>query len=75
MSKNVVESETVWRLRYAYWISKATRAQAHARTHSPTPSQMHAHSYPYPHANVRTDTHTEICNTCFLRQHVDWLFC
>lgn len=52
MSKDMVEREmpqTIWRLRVAYWTSKATRAQTHARASAPllTP--------PLPH--------TEVCNT------------
>jgi hypothetical protein len=45
MSKNLVEAErppTIWRVRVACWISKATRPQAHARAHTLTPTQKHA---------------------------------
>ena len=55
MSKNLVQPErsqmTKW-WRVAFWISKATRAQAHASIRSPT----HTHTQ-------NTHTHTQICNT------------
>jgi hypothetical protein len=58
MSKNLVQPERpqrVWRLRFAYWINKATPL----------------HPYPHIHTDARTSmrspkrahTHTEICNT------------
>ena len=45
---------TVWR-RVAFWISKATRAQAHARACAPT----HVHFRTHPPAPTRTHTHTQ----------------
>jgi hypothetical protein len=58
MSKTIVEpgrSQTIWRLRVTYWISKPTSAQAHARpralapptkTHTRTHARMHTHVCP-----------------------------
>ena len=51
MSKNLVEPErpqTMWCMRVACWVSKATRAQGnppltHARTHPR--AHMHTHKY------------------------------
>ena len=50
MSKKVLEAErpqTIWRLRVACWISKATRTQAQARAFVliPTDTRTHAHTY------------------------------
>ena len=53
MSKNVVDPEgtqTIWRVRLAYSISKPIRAQAHARACAPTPIQQthpHTHTHKY----------------------------
>ena len=48
MLKNMVEPErsqmTIWRLRVACRISKATRAQAHARARTPTFTHTHTHT-------------------------------
>jgi hypothetical protein len=56
--KDMLEPErtqTIWRLRVAFWISKFTRAKIHACDRAPT----HRH----------THTHTETCNTsCFPRK-------
>ena len=53
ISKNMMEPErpqTIWSMRFAWWISKDTRAQAHVRSHAPT----------HPH------THRPVCNNyCF----------
>jgi hypothetical protein len=61
MSTNMVQPErtqTIWRPRLAYWISKPTRAQAHARARAPTPNHTHG--------RTRARTHTLIiCNTAF----------
>ena len=48
MSKNMVEPErpkTIWRMRSACWISKATRAKIHSRSRAPilTPTRTRAH--------------------------------
>ena len=46
MSKNMVQPErtqTIWRLRVAYWIGKLTRAQVHARAHAPTHRNARCH--------------------------------
>ena len=59
--ENLVKPErtrvTLWRMRVACWISKATRAyaqtRAHLQTHAYTQAQTHAH------------TLREICNTFF----------
>jgi hypothetical protein len=46
MSKNVVQLEgatndvTIWRLRFEWWISKATCTHAHALTHTHTHRQI-----------------------------------
>ena len=58
ISKNMVEPErpeTIWRMRVACWINKATRAQAHTRTRAPTPT--HAHTYSRARAHTHTHTH------------------
>ena len=66
MSKNVVEPErpqmAIWR-HVAWWISRATLAQAHARA----PTITHALVHALTQARARTHTHTfKICNTyCF----------
>jgi hypothetical protein len=53
-SKNVVEPErpqmTIWRMRVACWISKATCAQARASARAPTPTLRHTRA----RANVST---------------------
>lgn len=56
---------TIWRLRLEYWISKATRLQAHARFREPTPHELtHTHALTHAHAckHARTHTHKEILN-------------
>ena len=73
MSKHVVKPErpqmTIWDMRIAYWIRKATRAQARvsARAPIPTPTLMHAgkHTHALTRSCARTRTHTEICSTWF----------
>ena len=50
MSKNIAEPEsqqTIWSMRTAWWITKATRAQAHALASTPTPTHTHAHAQKY----------------------------
>ena len=52
MPKNMVAPErtqTIRRMRVAFWISKGTQEQAHAHTRMQSPT--------------RARTHTEICNT------------
>jgi hypothetical protein len=48
MYKNIVDPErlqAIWRLRVAYWINEATRAQPHARARaSTTPPPTHTHT-------------------------------
>ena len=72
MSKNVVvpdRPQTIWRMRVAYWISKATRAQAHARARVPTPTYTHTYALISASATPLPQTHTEMCNTyCVPRQ-------
>ena len=69
MPKNVVEPErtqTIWRLSVAYWISKATREQAHVRAR--TPKHTHARtqcSHPCAWA------HTQICYS-YLFPRQEW---
>ena len=86
MSKNVVEPgrlQTIWRMRVAYWINKATRAQAHARASAPTPThtQTHALTRPPTHTHTHTHTHKATCNTyCFsteqrLRERAYYVIC
>ena len=84
MWKNVVEPErpqTIWRMRVACLVSKATRAQEHARASATTPTPTHTHSRKHArmrkhaltdnfparsHARTHKYTHTETCNTyCF----------
>ena len=55
MSKNAVELErqqTLWLMRVACWIRKATRARAHVRACAPTLTRKHAHALTY----LRTQT-------------------
>ena len=50
MLQNVVKSEglqTIWRMRVACCLSKATRAKAHACARVPTPTRTNAHAYTY----------------------------
>ena len=62
MSKYVVEPErpqkTLKRLHVAYYISKATRAQAHARARAPTHARTHMHVLAHAPARARAHTHT-----------------
>ena len=59
-------TQTIWRPRLAYWISKPTRAQAHARARAPTPNQTHTDERTHTHALIHARTHTHIiCNTAF----------
>ena len=54
---------TIW-WRVAWWISKATRAQAHARARALTRTHTQTRTHALTHAHERT--HAEICNTdCF----------
>jgi hypothetical protein len=47
--------KTTWRLRVAYWISKATSAQAHARVRAPTHTHGRSHVLHMPsHTGART---------------------
>ena len=60
MSKTVMEPErpqTIWRMRAACWISKATRAQANARARAPTPTNTQAHACTHPRARKHTQTY------------------
>jgi hypothetical protein len=54
-------SQTIWRLRVAYWISKTTRAQASVHPHPPPP---HTHT----HSLTHTHSHTEDCITYAFRR-------
>ena len=71
VEKFLVESErpqTIWRMRVACWISKATRAKAHALARASTLRRMHAHACVHTHTHTHTHTHLhrEICKTfCF----------
>ena len=52
MSKNMSEPErtqTIWRLRVAYWISKCTRSQVHARARAPTPTHPPTYTHTRTH--------------------------
>ena len=65
MSKNLVEPErtqTIWRMRIACWVRKATRAQAHAiaRALTPTHTRTHASTRPHVHARTHTHAHTNV---------------
>ena len=54
----------IWRC-VAFWISKATRTQAHASVRALAPTQTH-HTHALARAHSYTHTHTEVCNTyCF----------
>jgi hypothetical protein len=64
MSKILVEPErpqTEILHRVAWWISKATRVQAHASAPAPTPSHL------YTHSSGRARTHKYVRH-CLLRQ-------
>jgi hypothetical protein len=75
MSKKVVEPErpqlTIWR-RVAYWISKATRPQAHSCVCAPTPTHTRTHTHTHTHTHllthIRTHAHTDkyVSYLCFL---------
>ena len=57
MSQHMVEPErtqTIWRLRVAYWISKPKRAQAYARARAPTPTHQNTDT----HTNARTQAYS-----------------
>ena len=50
----MVEPEvTIWRVRVASWISKATRTHAHAHAHAPGHLQTHTHANARVHTNTR----------------------
>ena len=55
MSKKVVETVTndvtIWRIRVACWISKATRTYAHAHAHAPA----------YPYARTHKQNNNTYC--------------
>ena len=56
-SKHVVQPErtqTIWRLRVAYWISKPTCAQAHACVLAATYTHTHARTHTHAHALALT---------------------
>ena len=48
---------TIWR-RLAYWISKATRAQAHAHACAPTATNTYTSTHAYEGTNPRAHTRT-----------------
>ena len=57
-TRGAIHDVTIWRIRVACWISKATRTDAHAHVYAPgyPHARMHAHAW----------THRPICNTyCF----------
>jgi hypothetical protein len=61
ISKTLVEPETpqiIWLLRAAYWISKATRAQAHVRALQ-LHTQTHAHTHPHAVAHFGASAHKQ----------------
>ena len=63
MTKNTVEPErqqATWRLRVAYWISKATSAQAHECTRVPTPTSLDARAITHSLTHARACTHAHI---------------
>jgi hypothetical protein len=51
-------SQKIWLMRVAWWISKATRAQAHASARAPTHTPPHPPTLP-PHKYTHTHTHTQ----------------
>ena len=55
--------------RVAWWVSKATRAQANARAHAPTPIHPSIHEHKHTHASSRrTHTHKYVILIGFPRQ-------
>ena len=66
-------------MRFACWISKATRADVQARARAsacsrsrpPTPIHAHTHARTVMHSPTQTHTRAEITNTAFPRQQ--WL--
>ena len=57
---------TIWRMRVACWISKATRSHAHAYSSAPSFPHTHARARASAPAHARTHTYIEICNIyCF----------
>ena len=63
-------SQTIWRLRMAYWISKTRRAQAHARARAHPPAH-HTHTRTRTHASILPHTQKYVIFIAFPRQQ--WL--
>jgi hypothetical protein len=64
MLKNMVEPErpqtvSIWRIRVAGWISKATRAHAHAHSHTPGNPHAPPHTHTHTHTHTQTDRQTD----------------
>ena len=72
MSKNLVEPErtqTIWRLRVAYWISKPTRAWRHARPCAPTLTLPPTLSYSLSHTQTHARPQAYACLQPRARAH------
>jgi hypothetical protein len=79
MSKNVVEPErpqTIWRMRVACWISKATRAKVHACARVSTRMRAHTHTHTKQSFRERTSVLYLHCLSCEVigRSPVDWSY-
>ena len=49
-ARGTTNDVTIWRIRVACWISKATRTHTHAHAH--TPKHTHARSHTHTEANL-----------------------
>jgi hypothetical protein len=79
-ARRATNDVTIWRIRVAYWISKATRENTHAQAHAP--GHPHACRRALTHARTHTHTHIDKYITFiafsrqqFLREHASILCC
>ena len=71
MPKNTVQrkrTQTIWRLRIAYWIRKPTRAQTHASVRASAPTNTRTHARLRMPSLTRAHTQKYVILTVFPRQ-------
>jgi len=50
-------SNTIWRMRFACWITKATHTNTHSHTHKHSHTQTLTHTHTHTHTHTLTHTH------------------
>ena len=56
------------RMRFACWISKATRKHAKAQAHAPAHPHTHTHTYTHAHPHTHTHIHARACTRREIRK-------